>query len=118
MLSKNADYLHINFNIFQCKSKRIHIFTLIKGFSNRYWYGQGNYLSHNTLFKLFYILSIQNLNCHKLHIYYLYFEMLYISCIINICHTLYIIYINYMFLFPSCKNLPCAMLISCTLLYN
>ena len=44
--------------------------------------------------------------------------MLYISYIINIFYTLYMICINYMFLFPSCKNLPCAMLISCTVLYK
>ena len=101
----NMDYLHLNFNIFQCKSNRIHIFTPTERFSNRYWYGLGNCLSHNTLFKFVYILFIHNLNCHQLHIYYLYFEMLYISYIINIFHTLYIILINYMFLFPSCKNL-------------
>ena len=101
----NADYLHLNFNISQCKSNSILIFTPVEGFSNRYWYGQGNYLSHNTLFKFVYILFIHNLNCHQLHIYYLYFEMLYISYIINIFDALYIIWMNYMFLFPSCKNL-------------
>ena len=101
----NMDFLHLNFNIFQCKSNRIHIFIPTEGFLNRYWYGQGNYLLHNTLFKFVYILFIHNLNCHQLHIYYLYFEMLYISYIINIFDALYIIWMNYMFLFPSCKNL-------------
>ena len=89
LVQLNADYLHLNFNIFQCKSNRIHIFTPAEGFSNRYWYGQGNYLSHNT-FKFVYILFIHNLNCHQVHIYYLYFKMLYISYIINIFHALYI----------------------------
>ena len=87
----NMDYLHLNFNVFQCKSNRRHISLPVEGFPNRYWYGQGNYLLHNTLFKFIYILFIHNLNYHQLHIYYLYFEMLYISYIINIFHTLYII---------------------------
>ena len=87
----NADYLHLNFNIFQCKSNRIHSFTPVEGFSKRYCYWQGNYVSHNALFEFVYILFIHNLNCHQLHICYLYFEMLYVSYIINILHTLYII---------------------------
>ena len=82
----NVDYLHLNFNIFNCKSNRIHIFTPVEDFSNRCWYGQGNYLSQNTLFKFVYVLFIHNLNCHQLHMYYLCFEMLYISYIINIFH--------------------------------
>ena len=67
----NTDYLHLHINVFQCKSNRIHIFTPMEGFSNRYWYGQGNYLSHNTLFKCVYILFIHNFNCHQ---YYKHFR--------------------------------------------
>ena len=54
----NADYLHLNFNIFQYKSDRIHIFTPAERFSNRYWYGQGNYLSHDILLNSFIYLLI------------------------------------------------------------
>ena len=66
----NVDYLHLNLNIFKWKSNRKRIFTPVEDFSNRCWYGQRNYLSHNTLFEFVYVLFIHNSNCHQLHMYY------------------------------------------------
>ena len=90
--------IFILISIFQYKSDRLLLFTPVGGFSNRYWYEQGNYFSHNVLFE-FFVSFIHHLYCY--HIYTIIYVFICYILVINIFHTLYIICINYIFLFPA-----------------
>ena len=89
-----AGYLDLNFNIFQCKSNRILVFTSVEGFSN-------------ILFKFLCIVYSSFKLLSVTYIHHLYLHMLYISYIINTFHALYITSINYKFFVSLQKSALC-----------